>query len=264
MAETALRGVHVDREEELARFKDMITGRGTRHILLIQAERGMGKSSLLREFWEQSAGLSRILVDLKPRTHSVEGVLGELGSQNRSAFKGFFERVEQLSSSGGVYINRSEISKSQFDIQLQLGSDTPESREIRRLALTQAFFSDLAASNPRGETTVVIFDTYEAASDDVKDWLSRLFLTRARGHRWLLVVVAGRSIPQLGIGWDDLCLKQTLRPLGREHVGEYLRHAELQLSDDAIAVIYEGTQGIPLDMSTFVGNLLRRREGIGG
>lgn len=258
MAETTLRSVHVDRAEELARFQDMVAGTGTAHILLIQAEAGMGKSSLLREFWEQGAGHSRILIDFKSRAHSVESVLGELSSQNRPAFQRFYEQLQQLSAGAMVYINRSEISQSKLDIK-QVAPDSPEQRDMRRLLLTQAFFSDLDASNPRRENIVVIFDTYEEASAEVKDWLSGLFLAGAREHRWLMVVVAGRKIPSLGIGWDDCCLEQTLRPLGPEHVGEYLRKVNLRLSDDVVVAIYQGTKGIPLDLSVFVGRLLLER-----
>jgi hypothetical protein len=263
MTDSDTRSIHVDRTEEMARFRDMVTGAGAHHILLIRADRGMGKSSLLREFWSQGAGLMRTFVDFKPRTHSVEAVLGELGSQNRPAFKTFFDLAAQLISPGGVYISRSEISKSNFDVQLQTGPETAEKREMRRQALTQTFFADLLAANPQGKPVIAMFDTYENASEDVRDWFSRLFLTGAREHRWLTVIVAGRQIPDLGIGWDDWCLEQTLRPLGPEHVGEYVSRVQLSLSDATIATIYEGTKGIPLDVSTFVGNILHKRESRG-
>jgi hypothetical protein len=259
MAETTLRSVHVDRVEELARFQDMIAGRGTAHVLLIQAEAGMGKSSLLREFWEQSAEHPRILVDFKSRTHSVESVLGELSSRNPPAFQRFYEQLQQPGTGPLLNMNRSEISRSTFNIT-QVVPDTPEQRDVRRLLLTQAFFFDLVASNPRRESMVAVFDTYEDASTDVKDWLSGLFLAGAREYRWLTVVVAGRQIPSLGIGWDDYYLEHTLRPLGPEHIGEYLRQLKLRVSDDVVVAIYQGTKGIPLDLSIFVGNLLLERE----
>jgi hypothetical protein len=259
MAETTLSSVHVDRVEELARFEAMIAGTGTAHVLLIQAEPGMGKSSLLREFWDKSAAHSRFRVDFKPRTHSVEGVLGELSSQNRPAFTRFYERLERVTEGGPlVYMNNTDISRSQLDIRLQR-PDSTEERELRRQVLTQAFFSDLVDANPQHRTTVMVFDTYEAANEEVKDWLTRLLLTGVRGYRWLTVVVAGQTIPQLGIGWDDWVLEQTLRPLGPEHVGEYLRQVKLQLSEHEITIIYQATAGIPLDLSTSAGRILRTR-----
>jgi len=254
------RRVHVNRTEELARFQDIVANRSGVHILLIQATSGMGKSSLLREFWEHSSPHPRVLVDFKSSTYSAEGVLAELCAHDHAVFRGFFERLEQhLSSGPSIYINQSKITKSQFDIQQQGHSDAGDDREIRRQVLTQAYFTDLVAANPAGDPFVVMFDAYELASDDVKDWLTRMFLTTARAHRWLVVVVAGQQIPQLGFGWDDWRLEQTLQPLGPEHVGEFVQHSELQLSADEIMSLYEFSEGIPLELSTMIARVKRIR-----
>jgi hypothetical protein len=256
MNNIALKGVHVDRSDELARFTDMINGAGSTHVLLIQAAAGMGKSSLLREFWDSSERFSRAFVDLKTKSHSVESVLGELASQQRSSFSHFFERLEQLSTGSPVLaINNSKIQRSQFEV-VQGNTEASDQREMRRQLLTDAFYADLTASNRRADTAVIIFDTYEDASSDLQDWLTRLFLSRARGYRWLVIVVAGRSIPVTGVGWEEWCIELTLRPLGREHMGEYLRKVKLDLSEEQTAVLYGVTKGVPLDLSTAVLRLL--------
>ncbi|MCI0687761.1 MAG: ATP-binding protein [Sporichthyaceae bacterium] len=262
---SAHRRVHVDRVEELARFRDMVANRSGVHILLIQARSGMGKSSLLREFWEHSKDHPRVLVDFKSSSYSVEGVLADLCAHDPARFRGFFERLGHPVSAGpSIYINQSKITNSQFDIQQQMRSDSGDDREIRRQVLNQAYFADLVAGNPRGNPFVVMFDAYEMASDDVKDWLTRMFLSAARAHQWLVVVVAGQHIPQLGLGWDDWRLEQTLQPLGPEHVGEFVQHSELQLSADEIMSLYEFSEGIPLDLSIMIARAKRIRGATGG
>jgi hypothetical protein len=262
MTEQIGRGVHVDRTEELARFDDMLAGRGTAHVLLIQAEAGMGKSSLLREFWDRGSDAFKAFVDLKPRTQSVVDVLIELSSYNKARFPRFSQKVAELSGSRGVYINQSEIKKSQVSIQLEGGG--ADERELRRQVLTASFFADLEDSRVDGDMAMIIFDTHENASEDVKDWLSRAFLPAAREHRWLVVVIAGQSTPELRIGWDDWCLEQTLRPLGPEHLGEYVRRVKLELSENEILMLYDLTDGIPVWVSTQVGKLLLKRGRGGG
>lgn len=259
MTEQTASRVHVDRTEELARFEDMVAGRGTAHVLLIQAESGMGKSSLLRELWERGDAPFKAFVDLKPRTHSVVDVLSELSSYDKARFPRFAQKVTELSSSGSVsfYANRTKIVES--EISIQSGGGGADERELRRQALTAAFFADLEDSHVDGEVALVIFDTHENGTDDVKDWLSSSFLPAARAHRWLAVVIAGQTTPELRIGWDDWCLEQSLRPLGRDHLGEYVRCVKLDLSEDEILLLYDLTDGIPLDVSTQVGTLLLKR-----
>ena len=258
MTEGTASRVHVNRTEELARFEDMIAGRGTAHVLLIQAASGMGKSSLLQEFWDRGGGSFRAFVDLKPRTHSVVDVLSEVSSYDKARFPRFSQKVTELSSPGNItfYTNRSKIEQSPISISSGGGADE---RELRRQVLAGAFFADLEDSNVDGDVALIIFDTHENATDDVKDWLSRAFLPAAREHRWLIVVVAGRTTPELGIGWDDWCLEQSLRPLGPEHLGEYVQRVKLELSEDEILLLYDLTDGIPLHVSTQVGTLLLKR-----
>ena len=119
MPEQTASRVHVDRTEEAARFADMLAGRGTAHVLLIQAASGMGKSSLLREFWGRGGASFKAFVDLKQRTLSVVDVLSELASHDRPRFPRFAQKIGEFTSPTSVYFNanRSKIEDSPISIQ---------------------------------------------------------------------------------------------------------------------------------------------------
>jgi hypothetical protein len=254
--------VHVDRTAELELFTKMIGGEGTAHTLLIEAEPGMGKSALLRELWDHAQTFPRMLVDLKPSSLTVQRILTDLCQVHGTPFTRFAEQQQTSAVPVGIQINDNKIVGSSLDIRVP--SADAEQRETRTLLLTNAFFEDLAEHNGAEQTTVIIFDTFERAAPEVRDWLSGLFLTRARSSRWLVTVVAGQQIPEPGIGWDDWCIQQTLRPLNREHVQEWASRVHLDLSEDEIAILYDTSEGIPLDLSTSLGRLvLKRRAGNG-
>lgn len=250
--------VHVDRVHELKLFQDSLGGRGSAHILLIKAEQGMGKSSLLREFLAQAAPFPRALVDLKAGTHTVPRVLAELTTLDVAGFTRFYEQHQQTLT---FQFSDNKISRSDLgiDVHVHPGLTDPDQLELRRQTLTRAFFTDLATTNPEGRPRVLIFDTFERASPEVQDWLSGLFLNFARGLRWLVTVIAGREIPEPGVGWDELCIQQTLTRLDRAHVEEWVRRVQLLLSPEETATLYDTSDGIPLDLSIQLGRLLVKR-----
>jgi hypothetical protein len=241
-------------------FRNALDGRGTAHILLIRAEAGLGKSSLLHEFLEMTRPGNRAFVDLKAGTHSVPRLLGELVAQlGHAKFDAFFARQEQAFN---FEISDNRIIKAEvgIEVNVQPGALDADQLELRRFGITRDFFADLVRSNTSRTPNVLIFDTFERASPEVQDWLTGQFLTLAREHRWLVAVFAGREIPEPGIGWDDWCIEQSLRPLDPAHIDEWVRRVNLPLSAAEIAILYDTTAGIPLDLSIQLGRLLLRRR----
>ena len=59
-------------------------------------------------------------------------------------------------------------------------------------------------------------------------------------------------------------LEQSLRPLGPEHIGEYVQREKLQLSEETILVLYHLTDGIPNRVSTEIGTLKLKLGQAGG
>ncbi len=254
----------IDRIKEDGLFREMLGGRGRAHVLLIQAQSGMGKSYLLDKWWEDCEGLPRGRVNLKLMTYSVTEILGELCQcLSSERFNRYYERCQEFARQSGINIERSTFLNSPIEASLA-GVDS-EQRKLRRQLLTDAFFADLTGLVSGSQSAVLLFDTYETASDEVKDWISGLFLTRVYRHRGLVVVIAGREIPQVDRDWSDLCLHQTLTKLEKDHLREYVRRLQLSFSDEVIDVLYDTTNdGHPFEVSLQLHRLLAKRGGAYG
>jgi hypothetical protein len=253
----------VDREQERRLFRQMLAGEASAHILLIQAEGGMGKTELMKTFWTeceplQGASPARARLNFRDASLSAVGVvLAELCNQlGATRFERFHAEADAYAKAAGIHIEQSTLYASQIDATL--GKLDPEQRQMRRLMLTDAFFSDLVRTHA-GTPSVLLLDTFEAAPEEVQEWLAGPFLGRVRPHRWLVVVVAGRRSPAVDIDWEDWRMHHTLQPLNREHIGEYLRRVELSLSEHDVNLIYELTDGNPLELVTAVKRLLIKR-----
>jgi len=376
-----LRHVHVDRERELQRFKEMIGAAGGAHVLLISAEEGMGKTTLLGEFWEQASGHRRALVTLKP-TYTPRDVLDRLTTQlDPGGFPTFARRDEELyqlsrlnlaaatakipttqeaapglsadvqsrlrralretgsfeseqrlrtlfvdqriqpwerflkeASSPGeridnvlsqlfdrfdgeteenalvllLHVLASQLhERDMLHVQLlrlareleqevrpildaqasgtaslHVGGhlearrrrvsaqlDPAELQKERRIRLTKAFFRDLLDLRaPDGAVAVLLFDDFDQANHDVRQWVADDFLNRIFPHRWLVVVIVGNPGPKLEITGRDWCLSSTLSPLEMAHVREYVQRLELEVRSGFIELLYVTSKGKPLRM----------------
>jgi len=255
--------VYVNREQERGLFQEMLKAEVSAHILLLQADAGMGKSSLMRTLWDeckhwQGDTIGRARLDFKDNNLSAAGVvMGELCQQlGRQRFTEFYKEADAYARVASVNVQGSTFIDSSLDATLV--KLNPEQRKMRQQMLTDAFFTDLEKGHDKGPV-VLLFDTFEKAQEEVREWLSGPFLTRVRPHQWLVMVVAGRETPAVDTDWEDWRLHHTLRPLNREYVGEYLRRVELSLSDSEINLIYDLTDGNPLELATYVKKLLIKR-----
>jgi len=78
--------VHVDRDKEFHIFGKLFNYEYAYHMLLIQADAGMGKSTLLEDFYSQSK-YPRALIDLRRLDCTPAELLGELASQLQTTIK---------------------------------------------------------------------------------------------------------------------------------------------------------------------------------
>jgi len=72
MSKRETKDIHVDRETEKRLFSRMLKSEEPAHILLIQADGGLGKTSLLREFREMSQSFPTVFIDLAPHRASED------------------------------------------------------------------------------------------------------------------------------------------------------------------------------------------------
>ena len=90
----ASRRVHVDREDEIRRFLNMLEGRQEERILLVAAPSGRGKTWLLLEYQKQAvrAGVPCALIDLRLGGMGVPDTLAVLGEEFGWEHLGRFQR----------------------------------------------------------------------------------------------------------------------------------------------------------------------------
>lgn len=239
-------------------------------MLLIQAGPGMGKSALMEQFYSESAAYPRALVDLRPQAFNSLEVLGELASglettiadlshaaQHRvSVFPEYTQDRGRLAQAGHADIQDARLS----DGTQTAKSGMPRAEQAARQIITDAFFHDLDAIIQIYGKVVLIIDTFERASIDVKQWVTGLFLNRIRGRLGVIVVLAGRTVPQP----SGFATTWQLRPLDLSYVQEYVSRAELSLSEEEVKVVvrvlYDVTDGIPLDLKMNVAKLKFKME----
>ena len=258
----SLRGYFVDRYEELSLFRRLLSGHDAWHMLLIEGGQGMGKSALLEQFYSDSAAYPRALVDLRPQDYTPIEVLGELASGLENTIANLGHAAE-----GGVSVfpqyaeQRKRLAQARKRLaQAETYTDKLETaglfdaraEQAALQIITDAFFSDLDALLKEYPRIVLMIDTFEKANIEVVQWASGLFLNRIRGRHGIAVVLAGRTMPDLGpasAAWQ-------LKPLDLPNVREYLNRTEVSLSDEEINVLYALTTGIPLDLRMAVARLL--------
>jgi len=264
MTDIQIRDVHVDREAEMRLFQRMRDGDGSAHVLLIEAPEGMGKSALIHAFWLDSASHQRARVNLKGAALSVYEVLTSIARQlHPHGLEGFHREVERLLDESPVSVERAFLIASRMTIHA--GSADQDRRRLQQQRLTNLLVGELERANPGFQPVVLLLDTYDEATEDVGRWVTNHLLSAVLPLRWLTLVVAGRSLPTPDY-LDDWWVLHTLELLRLEHVRDYVRGVRLALSDEQIQLIYDLTDGRPLEVATQVGRLfaksIQRRGGL--
>lgn len=194
-----------NREHELGLFDRMIARPTEERILLLEAEGKMGKSTLLGAFERRCPpNVPCAAIDLKGSSTGLHEVFYRLcdafGWDRFPTFRACVENLGRVTIDKNVIIGRAEI-------EVALRAPDEGDRAARRAQLTQAFFDDLRAGSDR---LVLIFDTYEQADPEVQDWLAGPCLARVRRTVNLVVVIAGRQLPEESIEWAACCHRHRL------------------------------------------------------
>jgi hypothetical protein len=196
-----------NREAELALFDQMLAGQTRERILLLEAEGGLGKTTLLNEFARRCpAHVPCAPLDLKGSTTGLHEVFYRLcDALGWEHFPAFADQVEGL---GRVTVDGNVVIGWGNKIEAALRSPDEGDRAARRAELTRAFFDDLRTMKRR---LLFIFDTFEKAPPELGEWLSGDFLAYAHHTPDLIVVVAGRQAPEESIEWGDSCIRRLVR-----------------------------------------------------
>ncbi len=239
-----------NRHPELTIFAQMVAGETSKGILLIEAESGLGKTDLLAQFALNCPhDVCFISIDLKAAQTGIPYVFWRVREELRQeTFPRFTAAVEQLVRVTNVNIEKNWVL-GQLDIQIAMSRDE-QTRGFRLIALQEAFFEDLRATNRR---LVIVLDTFNAAAVELEGWIGGAFLAAAARTAGLVVVVAGQNVPATNIEWIDSYEHRKLE--GIHDVDEWHTSMEavgLVLEKNVIHAFTEVFDGHPLKiMSAF-------------
>jgi len=250
------RAAPVDREKEIALFREMIAGKIGERILLIQAGSGMGKTILLEKFIEHSAEAGQLAyINFKDSNLSLPELFSELcdalGANN---FKHLNELISSNSDAPISIANNTLSQSSQLNVYLSASNETDYERQ--RAALTDAFLNDL---DQLGNTTL-IFDTLNACDGTIRSWFAGIFLSRASRRKQLTVVLAGQEVPQPEGALKTKCIMQVLESIQPKDWLSYAQQLKLDCTLDWIDGFCRALQGNSLTIANMLESEAKRGQ----
>ncbi|MBD2256286.1 AAA family ATPase [Pseudanabaena sp. FACHB-2040] len=238
-----------NRTKELNIFLKMAEGNYDCRIMLIEGESGMGKTSLLNRFRQECPSeVKYVPFDCKG-VNSIAAFLSEVVTDlGHDKFPAFGNKV-RLFVQGGVDFSENDIAaEKSISIAINSGVD-PQTQEYRLEELEKAFFYDLAKLEHR---TVITLDTYQSASELLRNWIESKWLRAVGRLRNVVTVIAGQLVPASNHSvWGDDCEHFVLKPISEieawcKFCSELLEEAVL--SEDAIKAIALGCKGHPANI----------------
>jgi len=187
---------------ERTAFRELFADVCEKRILLLKGASGSGKSSLLKACLNESPE-SKQSINILLRDSAVN--VTEIFS--RSAKRIGWENLKQFSQCAQdlaaqapqIQVTGVQQQGETNNLRIALNVQNSNDREHRQTLLTDAWFADVEAL---GEPLVMVFDTYEHAPSEVKNWLSGPFLYRTTECAAVRVAIAGQSVPDAGIEWN--------------------------------------------------------------
>ncbi|MYM93061.1 ATP-binding protein [Duganella vulcania] len=220
------------------------------NIILIKGNSGSGKTSLLHSCLKEMKGLhDPITIELRENSVGVTEIF------SRSATHIGWGKLEKFNHCAREMAGQVPTVKlddihqqgkvNSIRIALQV-SDIAE-REYRQTMLTEAWFDDMSALT---KPLVIVFDTYEQAPAEVKNWMSGPFLSRAAKCDSVRVVIAGQTVPTAGIEWGDCHTVHELYGVREAHewmpvVDALQKHIPVKSVEDWLAGICHALNGQP-------------------
>lgn len=258
-----------DRHSELAAFREILHGRTGVRVLLIHAPHGVGKSWLIQRFWHECLSLRRttVVIDFRdPHAASSWGIIQQAYDQLRNqlgaeALEPLTEVIEETAEIRGRFGTAGEqlgqaappvatgepdgdsISLESNVVNIPAGTAIRQEIEYR---INAAFFDCLAPLTELEREAVFLFDSYEEASQEARQWLRDQLLERLRdgGLDNVPIVFAGRETPEPSGWWDGVSTTISLAPFTEADVAQYLANRGFKGLDPGL--VYNLSNGVPL------------------
>jgi AAA ATPase domain len=239
-----------------------------RRILLLCGPSGTGKTRLLEHcLARKPPGVPLVPIDLRGSTTGVAEIFSRFCfALTWSLLTQFTARVAALEGGAAtrIVVDRNWQLGFNNRISVVLHTGDEASRGQRSTELTDALFEDLARMTG---PLLILFDTFEHAPSDVKDWLRGPFLARAAQTTTIRVVIAGQQIPDSkNIEWGHCCDLHNLRGVrDARHWLPVVRQMQRRIptppEETYMAAICDVLQGNPLAIMNWI-EALEREESI--
>jgi len=263
----------VNRDKEMSIFRQMLKKQSAKRIMTIRAAGGTGKSWLMARLQHECSceevsmcevdfKSSRILDYLAVLRHTRDAY----GARYFGAFTSLVNEYTQPhppvqigggSASVSAKIDVKDVIESKVEVagrDIIVVKDNylllPETQSVPlsqiREHVTAEFANCLRSFiATRQEPVVWFFDHFESASEEVVPWLYDEFLMRTLDPEFnnLIVVIAGREVPQFGLEWDHVACSCHLGKLTVNDFAEYVRKTTIPMSKETVTWLHRVFDG---------------------
>lgn len=232
----------VDRAKQRAGFIKMLAGETAKAIMAVEAPSEMGKTWLIQRLHAESQRRATPVAHLDFRDRlpwDYLTIVRQIRDQLGAAYFNYLTQVINESTGINVQFVAEAVTVSVQNSQIQDStvqlSAVPdnfqfvqvESDTIRRnieARITDAFFISLEAL-AQGQMVVLLFDSVEEAAPEAINWLITNLLLRIRDQRLarVIVIMAGRELPDLDDNWRAAIARTGLDLLDESNVQEYVQ-----------------------------------------
>jgi hypothetical protein len=148
---------------------------------------------------EARTAFARLLCEASPERSLLVRGASETGKSHMSK-----QMIRNAGRLRGVLAGRFDF-KGTTNIGIEAFAQPLDIEPPAGQTLNERLAGILTELRRRAQPTLLVFDTYEAAAGEVKDWIESVLLPYLVPARWLRVVIIGQSVPtRAGSTWESV------------------------------------------------------------
>lgn len=258
----------VNREKQRNGFLAMLDGQSAKQIMIVKAPTEMGKTWLIQRLYHECRGRNTpaALMDFSQRQPwdyltLVRQVRDQFGSANfnyltqviNEATAVKVENVAVQVAIEGSHLVNSPVSVDELKLTTDnfatVQADSDLVRRNMEIRITDAFIVCLQ-SLVQGGKVVFLFDTTDLAPEPSTTWIVNNLLWRIRRGELpdVLIILAGREVPDLDQSWNNVVAKTGLDLFTDDHIDEFILKRGLvgrpNISRETLMILSRGHPGL--------------------